>query len=189
MALATFTTSKTQLTNVLKQFIKVVGKYRKGETTVEITIIDEQIKLVIPGVNLNITAITSGSAKFTVGLLYLYEVLKSHPEDIIQFTIKEGLVKCNQVSFPAPTTFFKTDDILRSIDLPINFVNMHLAKLATSGKYTAGEIAFNNLTHQKEEALLMLHQDIDKITYLTQPYGVIRKDIEDLLIYKIKENY
>lgn len=187
MALATFTTSKTQLINVLKQFAKVVGQNRKSETTVEITVIDDQIKLVIPGVNLNITAITSGSAKFTVGLLYFLEVLKSQPEGIVQFMIKEGLVKCNQVSFPAPTTFFATDDILRSIDLPINFINMHMAKMAISGKYTAGEIAFNNLEQQKEEALIMLKQDIDKITYIAQPYGITQKDVEDFMIYKIKE--
>jgi hypothetical protein len=30
-----------------------------------------------------------------------------------------------------------------------------MAKLAISGKYTAGEIAFNNLEHQKEKALII----------------------------------
>jgi hypothetical protein len=189
MSYVTFTISKSKLLDALNRIAKITKGYGKNTNTIEFTVIDSCINLVVPGINLKLPAITTGSAKFSVGQLYIISLLKSHPEDIVQFTIKEDLVKCNHIAFSAPTTLFETDEILRSIDLPINFINMHMAKLATSGKYTAGEIAFNNLEHQKEEALIMLNHDIDKITYIAQPYGISKKEIEDFIIYKIKESF
>lgn len=186
---ANFTISKGKLLATLNQFLKVAGKRSSKQTTVEITIIDDYIILVIPGVNLKLASITSSSAKFTVGLLYFIDFLKNHPEDITQFIVTENLIKCGTISFSAPTIQFETDEVLRSIDLPANYVNMHMAKLALSGRYTASEIAFNNLEGQKEEAIAILKQDIDKIAYIAQAYNISRKDIENFLVFKIKESY
>jgi len=163
---AEFTIGKSTLLKTLSQIIKITGNSPKNKTTVEITIIDGFIQLVVPGINLKLQAVTKSTAKFTVRLLYFNDVVKTHRLDPLQFIIEGEMIKVDNYAFKAKTTFFETDEILRSIDLPINYQAGHLISMTQSGGYTAGEIAFNNLEEQRIQALKTLKDDINRIALI-----------------------
>ena len=183
---AEFTIGKSTLLKTLSQIIKITGNSPKNKTTVEITIIDGFIQLVVPGINLKLQAVTKSTAKFTVRLLYFNDVVKTHRLDPLQFIIEGEMIKVDNYAFKAKTTFFETDEILRSIDLPINYQAGHLISMTQSGGYTAGEIAFNNLEEQRIQALKTLKDDINKIALIARKYGFSRKEIDQFINSKIQ---
>lgn len=184
---AQFTIGKSLLSKTLSNFIKIVGKSHHNKATIEITIIDNFVQLVVPGINLKLPAITESTAKFTVPLLYFNDVVKTHRLDPLKFIVEEDRVHVDQYSFKAKTTFFESDQILRSIDLPINYQAGHLINLTQSGGYTPSEIAFNNLEKQRIDALKTLKDDINKIALIARKYGFSRKEIVQFINSKINK--
>ena len=86
------------------------------------------------------------------------------------------------------TTFFETDSILRSIKLPLNYTDMDLAKLLLSGKYTDEEIVFNNLAKESVKTMRKVKADIRKIILMMKVYGFKQKEVQQLILNKLKEN-
>ncbi len=182
---AEFTIGKSILLKSLSQFIKITGRGPKNRATIEITIVDDFIHLVVPGIILKLPAMTKSTAKFTVRLLYFNDVVKTHRLDPLKFIIEGDMIKVDGYSFKAKTTFFETDEILRSIDLPINYQAGHLINLTQSGGFTPAEIAFNNLEQQRIQALKTLKDDINKIALIARKYGFSRKEIDAFINSKI----
>jgi len=182
---AAFTIGKSILLKNLSNFIKILGRSHKTKATIEITIIDNFIQLVVPGINLKLPAVTKSTAKFTVPLLYFNDVVKTHRLDPLLFIIEGDMIKADGYAFKAKTTFFETDEILRSIDLPINYKEGHLIKMGRSGEYTSAEIAFNNLEKQRIAALKTLKDDINKMALIARKYGFSRKEIDQFINSKI----
>ena len=145
---ASFRVLKNELLKVLKQLQRVEKSAKKKLSTLEVTIIDNSLQLAIPGIQLNINAATKGSAKFTVRLWYFADIIKAEPDNTLHFDLTENRLNLRTLSFPVMTTFFETDSILRSINLPLNYTDMDLAKLLLSGKYTDEEIVINNLDQE-----------------------------------------
>lgn len=90
-------------------------------------------------------------------------------------------------TFGVLTRFFEKDDILRSIDLPINYKFIDTAKLYLSEKYTTEEIIFNNLEKEVVDAINILDADIDKVTSIMRKYGFTRKEVEGIILNKLKQ--
>ena len=65
---------------------------------------------------------------------------------------------------------------------------MDLAKLLLSGKYTDEEIVFNNLDKEAMSIMLKVKADINKIISMLKTYGFKRKEVEELILNKLKEN-
>jgi hypothetical protein len=154
----------------------------------EVTIIDNYLQLAIPGIQLNINAATKGCAKFTVRLWYFTDIIKAEQDNTLHFEVTENRLSLRTLSFPVMTTFFETDSILRSINLPLNYTDMDLAKLLLSGKYTDEEIVFNNLDKEAVKTMRKVKADISKIILLMKTYGFKRKEVEQLILNKLKEN-
>lgn len=86
------------------------------------------------------------------------------------------------------TTFFETDSILRSVNLPLNYSDIDLAKLLLSGKYTNEEMVFNNLDKEGVKSMHKVKADISKIILMMKAYSFKRKEVEQLILNKLKEN-
>lgn len=84
-------------------------------------------------------------------------------------------------------TFFETDSILRSIQLPVNYTDMDLAKLLLSGKYTDEEISFNNLNATAADAMRKVKSDINKIVLQMKKYGFRKGEVEEMILNRLKE--
>lgn len=185
---ASFRVLKNELLNVLKQMQRVEKSAKKKLSTLEVTIIDNYLQLAIPGIQLNINAATKGSAKFSVRLWYFAYIIKTEQDNTLHFDLTENRLSLKTLSFPVMTTFFKTDSILRSINLPLNFTDMDLAKLFLTDKYTDEEIVFNNFDKEAVKTIRKVQADISKIILMMKTYGFKRKEVEQLFLNKLKEN-
>ena len=65
---------------------------------------------------------------------------------------------------------------------------MDLAKLLLSGKYTDEEIVFNNLDKEAMSIMRKVKADINKIISMLKTYGFKRKEVEEIILNKLKEN-
>ena len=185
---ASFRALKNELLNVLKQMQRVEKSAKKKLSTLEVTLIDNYLQMAIPGIQLSINAATKGSAKFTVRLWYFTDIIKAEQDNTLHFELTENRLSLRILSFPVMTTFFETDSILRSINLPLNYTDIDLAKLLLSGKYTDEEIVFNNLDKEAVKTMRKVKADIIKIILMMKTYGFKRKEVEQLILIKLKEN-
>lgn len=63
-----------------------------------------------------------------------------------------------------------------------------MAKLLLSGKYTDEEIVFNDLDKEAVKTMRKVKADISKIILMMKAYGFKRKEVEQLILNKLKEN-
>ncbi len=185
---ASFRILKNELLNVLKQMQRVGKSAKKKLSTLEATVIDNFLQLSIPGIQLKINAATKGSAKFAIRLWYFADIIKAEQDGTLHFELTENRLSLRTLSFPVLTTFFETDRILRTVNLPLNYTDMDLVKLLLSGKYTEEEISFNNLDEKAANAMRKVKSDINKVVSLMKNYGFNRKEIEALILEKIKND-
>lgn len=184
---ASFRVLKNELLNALKQMQRAEKTAKKKMSTLEVTIIDNYLQLTIPGVQLNVNAATKGSAKFSIRLWYFADIIKNENDNTLHFDLTENWLGLRTISFPVMTTFFETDRILRSINLPLNYSELDLAKLLLSGKYTDAEIVFNNLDVETTKTMRRINTEINKIVVLMKKYGFKKHEVEDIILNKLKE--
>jgi hypothetical protein len=183
---AAFRVAKNDLLPALKQLKKIEKASKKRESTLEVTIIDDYLQLVIPGIQLQVNAVTDGSAKFTIRLWYFTDIINAEKIKDLQFSLTENQLKLRSFTWGVLTTFFETDSILRSINLPVNYKYLDVARLYLSEKYTTDEIIFNNLDKEVVDAINKLNTDIDNASSIMREYGFSRKEIEALILDKLK---
>lgn len=185
---ASFRVIKNELLNALKQIQRVEKSTKKKLSTLEVTLIDGLLQMAIPGIQLNVNAATKGSAKFTIRLWYFTDIIKSESDNTLHFELTENCLCVRTLSFPVLTTFFETDRILRSINLPLNYTDMDLAKLLLSGKYTDEEIVFNSLDKEALNAMRRVKADISKIISMMKAYDFKQEEVEEIILNKLREN-
>jgi hypothetical protein len=175
--------SSEMLTQVrkLKNFIKGA---KKRDCTVEVTITEGLIELVIPGAYHKIIASTSGNVKFSIGLMYLIDVLQSAPS-LLTCRITPNTLIIGKLSIPVFTTFLKKAKGPRSVNLPVNYTFKDVARLYLSMKNNSEEFQFNNLSKDLEEALARVETDIKKISALTVTYGISKEEVEKMLFKRL----
>lgn len=183
---ANFTVEKKQLLNSLKQLQKLERSGRKKDSTLEVTIYDGYLQLVIPGIQLKVQARTEGSAKFTIRLWYFTNLVNAEKDNELHFSLTENQLKLRGFTFGVLTTFFEKDNILRSIDLPVNYKFLDVVRLYLSEKYTTDEIIFNNLDKPVVDAIDKLKTDIDKASATLRQYGFTREEVEAFILTKLK---
>jgi hypothetical protein len=181
---AGFILALSNLINQLRKIKRFAKAANNKECTLEVTIIEGFIELVIPGAYLQIQASTSGSVKFTIGLTYFIDVLQSSPSTL-NCLVTPNTLSIGKLSIPVVTTFFETDRILRRINLPVNYTFKDVARLYLSMKYTSEEIQFNNLTEDVEAALAQVETDVKRIAALTKTYGISKDEVEKILLKRL----
>lgn len=183
---ASFTVTKRVLLPALKKILQLEKTSRKKDSTLEITLLLGYIRLVIPGVDMHVHAVTTGSAKITIRLWYLADIVKSETDKELHFIIEDSTLKLRGVSFNVLTTFFEDDSILRSINLPMNYKYLDIVRLYLSEKYTFEELEFNNLDVGVFNAIDKLNGEIDKTTSTLRKYGFKRDEVANLILEKLK---
>ena len=183
---ASFTVNKKELLSALKQLKKLERSGKKKESTLEITVIDSGLQLIIPGVELYIAARTENCAKFTVKLWYITDVVNAENDIELFFTLSINTLKLRGFSFNVQTTFFENDRILRSINLPMNYKYLDIVKLYLSEKYTSEELKFNKLEKTVLDSIDKLKTDIDRVTSILKVYSFSRNEIECFIHDKVK---
>lgn len=177
-------------TNTLRQTLtkmKVVLKSTALDKRIiycEITVTNGKITLNSPGVTYTLEAETTGAAKIALPYLYIVNILKDHKEEEIAASAEEGWLTLGKVKVAAKTTFFKNDSILRSIDLPINYSDLDLLKIARDG-YTPEELDFNKISPQIRNARNNMKEKIQKSYRLLKMYGVTYEEVEALVESKL----
>jgi hypothetical protein len=161
--LASFKLKTNELNNALK-LLKVSLKLKasnKLDLMCEVTIKNGQIDLCVPGVVQIVNCETDGTAKFVIPYLQLEFFVKSFKKREMDFTLFEGELICENSRFAIETTFFKDDNILRSIDLPLNYTIRDLLDLSEKG-FTSEELEFNNIPSLIENEKQRLWKELKK---------------------------
>ena len=183
---ASFKIKKSKLLLEIKKMTKALGPISKWNryTELELTITDGLLTLVIPGVRLEVKCETKSTAKATLGLFYFRDIINTWNNLEVECIILDEAIKLGVTSVRAQTTFFENDSILRSINLPINYSDLHLLQLENKG-FTTEEIGFNKLEHQIYVAKRNLKVNIKNTIDILKVYGVKIKEIEELVQKKI----
>jgi hypothetical protein len=151
------------------------------EITLEITITDGMVTFVIPGCNLPMKCKTIGTVKATLPFLRLYNavLIETNPE--MHIVVTKGNLQVNLVRFFAQTCFFEDDNILRSVNLSINYSDAELLRLGKQG-FTEQELYFNRLGHKIDRANENLNKNVLYAHKVLCEYGVDIEDIEKLVM-------
>jgi hypothetical protein len=158
---------------------------RKHYISLEITITDNKIMLVVPGIAVELPAKTTGTAKMSMSFLYFFEIIKTLKPVDVECILTENLMNIYGLKIAVQTTFFNDDSVLRSIKLPINYTDFHLLRMDQQG-FTIEEIRFNKLEFEIFNAKKVLKRNISKAHTLLQLYGVGRDEIEQIVMAKVK---
>jgi hypothetical protein len=183
---ASFKIKKSKLLLEIKKMTKALGPISKWNryTELELTITDGLLTLVIPGVRLEVKCETKSTAKATLGLFYFRDIINTWNNLEVECIILDESIKLGVTSVRAQTTFFENDSILRSINLPINYSDLHLLQLENKG-FTLEEIGFNKLEYQIHIAKRNLKVNIKNTYDILKVYGVKIKEIEEIVQKKI----
>lgn len=155
MKKATIKANARELLQALIQLKSSVkgSKAKALAATLEVTVTDGKATFVLPGAAFAVNCETQGTAKFTIGFIHFSELVKSQKTTKIEIKIGEQQLSIGIVTLTAKTTFFETDRILRTIQLPINYTDADLIGLLDEG-YTKEELEFNNIITKIEDAIL-----------------------------------
>lgn len=181
-----FVVLKADLLRILTQLNKLVKSAKKQQTTLEITLTKDNITFNIPGAQLNLMAHTKGSAKLSMRLAYILDIVQTLRDEVVIADIKENQLIISNKTFTVLTTFFENDEILRSIDLPLNYKDIDLAKLSVSDKYTKNELDFNNLLSDAERINIEITDDTKKVYSILSKYGFSYNDVVAFIKTKLK---
>jgi len=176
-----------------KYFLKTLDSIRaihKGQhirtykETCEITMVDDHVRVSIPGASFGFVCETKGTAKATLLFRDLYSLVSHHSQELILVDFYDGALKFGSVQVKANTTFFRNDSILRTIVLPSNYSDLHLLLLKNEG-YTKEELEFNNLQGLIETAERRVYYNVRKSASYLSDYGISAKDIKQLVVEKL----
>ena len=150
----------------------------------EITVTNGKFTIAAPGAIFYLDCFTYGTCKASVRFLHFMQIIKDLKSEETEITIKEGSLKINGVTIPVKTTFFEDDNILRTIDLPINYTEAGLIRLSHSG-YTYEELEFNNITSKIKLAKENLDDNLMKASRLLNQYGIDYGELKTIVHVKL----
>lgn len=160
---------------------KRYSNYRSDEC--EITVTNAKATFASRGKIFSIDCITKGTAKITVPVYYIYDIIDVDPSKEIEFQVIEGAMKINNVTINVTTCFFKDDRILRTIRLPMNYDEADVIRLVND--HTVEELTFNNIFNKVNLGLVRLDKNINAAYNFLKIYGVTKEEIEQLVAPKL----
>lgn len=152
--------------------------------TCEITLVDKNVTLAIPGSVFSFKCETKGTAKASLLFRNLWSIIEHHQAEEIVVEFYDESLRFGSVQVKAKTVFFHNDSVLRTIILPNNYNDLDLLLLKNEG-YTEEELRFNNLFDVIEQAERRVYYNIRKASLYLRDYGVMPKEIKKFLIEKL----
>lgn len=187
--MVTFSVNNKALTEALKR-IKLAHKVqgRKKQIVVcEVTVKTDCLEIQAPGIFVQLEATASGPCKFSVAYLIFSKIVNSYKTETLRFTVQKGRIHIENLSFSVDTTFFKNDNILRSIQLPINYGAAELLTL-NQIDYTPEELHFNKMDAQVEHAMVKLVKDLMAASKKLKPYHITYNDLKKMVCERLNLN-
>ena len=168
------------------QKILKAAKYWKLTTRIEITVLDGAIQLVGPGFVRNLDALTTGSCKLVVSALQWFDFIQSSQEKLLKVVVTEGEAMVGRVSVRVNTTFFETDKILRSIQLPVNPKAIDYWKLEYQS-YTPDELQFNGVDSKIIQAKKDFEESIRLAAMNLSQFRISKQELKEMVLERIRE--
>lgn len=184
--MVTAKTTKSELVQIFKHLrVSAKGtKTQRMKIQCEVTVYDGKLNFVVPGISYDLKCETTGVGRFSTPFLYLDNIVQSLKNGDVKITLTDQFTTIGDVSFQSNTTFFKTDRILRNIQLTLNFTEADIIRLFNEG-YTEDEILFNRL----DKPLAAIKQKMDKNIMsafnLLKPYGIYHHEIKEMVYKKL----
>lgn len=169
----------------IKKLLRVSNNW-KLTTRVELTVLDGIVQIVGFGFIKKLESQTTGSCKLVVPIIHWYELAQTTTDPVFKVVVTDGEAMVGRVTVNVQTTFFETDKILRSINLPSNPKAIDYLKLAYQG-YSDEELQFNALEDKVQEAKDQLDKAIAKVARELAPFRFGKMEIKDLILKKLSE--
>lgn len=185
---SSFKIDKTLLIDVFKK-LNIKRLKKKEEIRIcEITIVRGKVKFNLAGAEFSLAIETSGTAKATFNIVDLIKILKTFDKKTLLIKVIEQRFCIDTFTIPAETTFFETDNVLRSVILPINYTDKDLLSIYLSGHYTVDELKFNRLWIVATQAENRFNRNINQAQKILSLYGVTLEEVKKLSLNKILQH-
>lgn len=161
------------------------AKSWKLTTRIEITVLDGTIQLVGPGFVRNLDALTTGSCKLVVPVMQWYDIVHTSQEKKLKIVVTEGEAMVGRVSVRANTTFFETDKILRSIQLPVNPKAIDYGKLEYQG-YTQDELQFNGVDYKIAQSKKDFEESIRLAALNLNQFRISKEELKEIVLNRLR---
>src|SRR5690606_20802264 len=139
------------LKEMARPFGRITSQKLFSNLTVELSITDNLLTLVIPGVKVELARKTASTCKATSHFYYFLDVVQSTGRKEISCVVTENPTDITRLQVAISPTFFQNDSIHRSIKLPVNYTDYHLLLLDKHGS-TDEELLFNKIFAQIQYA-------------------------------------
>jgi len=169
----------------IKKFF-TAAKNWKNSSSIEITVIDGLVQIVGSGFVREINALTTGSCKLVVPVIHWFELFQSTTTPMIKIVVTDGEAMVGKVTVRVKTTFFETDQILRSIQLPANPKAIDYLKLDYQG-YSKDELQFNLVAAKVEWAKKELDECIRLATINLNPFRFSKAEVREMVLNRLRE--
>jgi hypothetical protein len=178
-------TKEAQQTFIEIKKILTVVKNWKMTTRIELTVLNGLVQLNGIGFTKTIPSLTTGTCKLVVPVFHWFELVKMTTEKKLKVVVTEGEAMVGKVSVKVQTTFFETDRILRSIQLPANPLAIDFLRLEYQG-YTPEEIQFNKLVYQVESAHKELTRSVQKAAEILAGFRITKEELREMILEKMR---
>lgn len=177
--------SATKAFNNIKTLLRA-AKTWNVISRMEITVLDGLVQLVGTGYVLELHALTTGTCKLTVSVMQWYDLVSNFPDNSIKVIVTPGEAMLGKVSVKAQTTFFETDQILRSIPLPADPLAIDYLRLEYLG-YTQDELQFNAVDTKIAWAKRQFEESIRLAALALRPFRISKTELRQLVLQRMRE--
>lgn len=178
-------TCNTKDLNDVIRFLKATMKktWLEERPYCEITFKTNQVEFVVHGARKTLLCEAFGPARVNISFAYFLHLINDRPKIKTIISVGDEFMIVNDTMVCVETWFFEDDNILRSINLPVNYGIYDLLNLST--KYTEREIEFSKLSDEYHAAFKTLANDTKIITGKLKKYGFSKDEVEKFIHNKI----
>jgi hypothetical protein len=169
----------------IKRILKAAKNW-KLTTRIEITVLNGRIQLVGFGFQKELDSLTTGSCKLVIPIFHWFELVKMTTEKILKVVVSDGEAMVGKVSVKVQTTFFETDRILRSIQLPANPKAIDYWKLEYQG-YTREELQFNGVESKIAWSKREFEECIQLAAMNLNPFRITKDELREMILERLRE--
>ncbi len=181
---STFTVNTKELKAALVVMNRIGSKFSKA-SMLKITVLTDKIEIATQGITKILKAETDGLADISVPALLIKGYINTASSLTMQFTFKQGELKCGSSIFSSPFIRIETVFNLPENDLPINATRMSVLRFEANK--SKEEIERLNLGPSITYANRTLSDKIHKALEYLKEYEVTFDELHLLIQNKIKQ--
>jgi len=181
---SSFTVKTKEIKAALADMNRIGSKFQKA-SMLKITVLPDTIEIATQGIIKILKAETDGLADISVPALLIKGYVSTASAATMQFTFKQGELKCGSSLFTSPAIRLETVFNLPENDLPINANRMSVLRYGANK--SKEEIERLNLKSSITYANRTLNEKIYKALEHLKDYEVTFDELHELIQKKIKQ--